>query len=173
MTKTFIHIVTMFVILVLAQATVFNHICLFGVAVPLVFIYLIVKLPVTMNVNTAMTIGFLLGISVDIFSDTQGMNALACTILSAVRLPVLRLYFPREDEMSFPLPSIRSLGTSIYLKYVFSLCVVYCTLFFLIESFSFLNLTRMILKIISSSVLTFVILIAFDSLTYRSREKRL
>lgn len=173
MTKTILHIALQFIILVLAQATVFNHICLFGVAVPLVFIYLIAKLPVTTSVNWVITIGFLLGMTVDVFSDTQGMNALACTILSAVRMPVLRLYFPREDEMSFPIPSFRSLGKAIYLKYIFSLCLVYGVLFFLIESFSFFNIMRLFLKAGASTLLTFIIIIAIDSLTYRNREKRL
>lgn len=47
-------------ILVLAQVIVFNHICLFNVAVPLVFIYLLVRLPITLSVNWMLTIGFFL-----------------------------------------------------------------------------------------------------------------
>lgn len=173
MAKSFINFLSLFIILILAQAVVFNHICLFGVALPLVFIYLIIKLPVTMNINWIMTIGFITGISVDIFSDTQGMNALACTILSALRLPVLRLYFPREDEMSVPVSSMRSLGPAVFMKYTLSLSVIYCALFFLIESFSLFDPIRLLTKIISSSLLTFVIIVAIDALTTRRREKRL
>ncbi|MBD5258543.1 MAG: rod shape-determining protein MreD [Barnesiella sp.] len=157
----------------MAQVIVFNHICLFGYAVPLVFIYLIIKLPMTMSTNWVLTVSFLLGLTIDIFSDTQGMNSLACTLLGVLRRPVLRLYFPREEEMSMPMPSFRSLGVAVYLKYVFSISLIYCALFFMIESFSLFNPMRLLIKIASSALLTFIIIIAIDSLTFRRNEKRL
>lgn len=169
MTKEILKYLLLFVILVVAQVIVFNHICLFNVAIPLVFIYFIVKLPVTLSVNWAMTFSFLIGLTVDIFSNTQGMNALACTILASSRIGMLRLYFPREDDMTNPEPSIRTLGPAVYMKYLITMVTVYCTLFFLIEAFTFYNWTLMLLRILASSTLTFVILLAFDSLTNKSR----
>ena len=47
MTKEIIRFFILFVILVLSQVVVFNHFCLFGVAIPLVFVYFIIKLPIT------------------------------------------------------------------------------------------------------------------------------
>lgn len=173
MVKTALQFILLYAILVMAQVIVFNHICLFGYAVPLVFIYIILKLPMTLGVNWVLTISFLTGMTIDIFSDTQGMNALACTILGVLRRPVLRLYFPREDEMTSPQPSFRSLGYAVYLKYVFSISLIYCTLFFLIEAFSFFEPLRLLIKIASSALLTFIIIIAIDSLTSRRNEKRL
>lgn len=173
MTKTFIHFLFIFIVMTIAQVIVFNHICLFGVALPLVFIYTNIKLPMTLNVNWVMTVGFLAGMTVDIFSDTQGMNALACTILSAVRRQILHLYFPREDEMSFPEPSARSLGAGVYMKYAFSMVLVYCALFFVIEAFSFFDPVRLIAKILGSTILTFIIIVAIDSITSSRSEKRL
>ncbi len=169
MTKEVLKYLLMFVILVVTQVVVFNHLCLFNVAIPLIFIYFIIKLPVTLPLNWAMTFGFLLGLTVDIFSNTQGMNALACTILSALRLPVLRLYFPREDDMTNPEPSFRTLGPGVYMKYLISAVFIYCALFFFIEAFTFYNWPLMLMRTIASTVLTFIILIAIDSLTTRSR----
>lgn len=173
MAKTLIRYILMYAILVVSQAIVFNHICLFGVAIPLVFIYLIIKLPMTLSNNWTMTVGFLLGVTIDILSDTQGMNALACTTTAAIRRSVLRLYFPREEEMSDSTPSMRSLGEGVFLKYAFSITLIYCTLYFIIESFTFFNPVRLVLKIVSSSILTFIIIFAIDSLTSKTREKRL
>ena len=42
MAKTFLSFLLLFVVLVLAQVTIFNHIWLFGMAMPLVFIYFII-----------------------------------------------------------------------------------------------------------------------------------
>ncbi len=53
--------------LVVAQVVVFNHICLFGMAVPFVFIYLLIALPLTMGQAKVISIAFFLGLTVDIF----------------------------------------------------------------------------------------------------------
>ncbi len=169
MAKEILKYLLLFVVLVVAQVVVFNHLCLFNVAVPLVFIYFIIKLPVNLPVNWAMTVSFLLGLMVDIFSNTQGMNALGCTVLAALRLPLLRLSFPREDDMSNPEPSLRTLGPAVYMKYLLTAVALYCAMFFLIEAFTFYNWGLMLLRIAASTLLTFIILLAFGSLTARTR----
>ncbi|MDE6283442.1 MAG: rod shape-determining protein MreD [Muribaculaceae bacterium] len=169
MTKEILKYLLLFIVLVVAQVVVFNHLCLFNVAVPLVFIYFIIKLPVTLSVNWAMTFSFILGLMVDIFSNTQGMNALACTVLAVMRLPLLRLYFPREEDMTNPEPSLHTLGPAAYMKYLLTTVAFYCAIFFLIESFTFYNWGLMVLRIVSSTLLTFIIILSFDSLTAKSR----
>lgn len=49
MNRTSLKFLLTFLLLVPAQALVFNHLVLFGTAVPLVFIYLIIILPVTLG----------------------------------------------------------------------------------------------------------------------------
>lgn len=113
MSKTTLQFLLLGLILVLAQVIVFNHICLFNVAVPMVFIYLIFRLPITLSQNWTLTISFFLGLIVDIFSDTYGMNAVACTVVAMLRRPVLRLYVPREEDLTRPEPSMLSLGVGV------------------------------------------------------------
>lgn len=173
MAKTILHFALLFVLLVAAQAIVFNHMCLFGVAVPLVFIYFLMRLPVTLGSISVMTLGFILGLTVDIFSDTTGMNALACTIIAALRLPLLRLYFPREEDLTNPEPSIRSLGANIYMKYAVTVVFVYCALFFSIEAFTFFSAGRLLARVIGSTLLTFILIICIDSLINQRSEKKL
>ena len=165
MTKEILKFAFMFVALAVCQVVVFNHICLFGVAIPLIFIYFIIKLPITLGVNWAMTFSFLLGLVIDIFADTQGMNAMACTVLAVCRVPMLNLYLPRQDDLGNPEPSVRTLGAAVFMKYALTMTAIYCTLFFVIEAFAFFNVFRMLLKIVSSTVLTFVVIMAIDGLT--------
>ena len=70
MAKEILKYLLLFVVLVIAQVVVFNHLCLFNVAIPLVFIYLIIKLPVDLSVNWTLSVAFFLGLAVDIFSNT-------------------------------------------------------------------------------------------------------
>ena len=173
MAKTVIQFTVLFITLVLAQSIIFNHVCLYNVALPFLFIYFIVRLPITLSPNWVMTLGFLLGTTIDIFSDTLGMNALACTIVSALRRPVLRLYIPRDEDMPQSEPSLRSLGVLIYVKYTVTIALLYSVLIFTIEAFSLFNLGLLLMRSACSTLLTSVLILGTDSLTIRHREKRL
>lgn len=163
----------MFITLTLLQVTVFNHICLFNLAVPFVFIYFMVRLPITLSTNWVLTLAFLLGLIIDIFSDTHGMHALACTITAMSRRRMLQLYFPREDDLTDPQPSVKSLGLGIYVKYLFTLVLFYCILIYLIESFTLFNPLLLIGRIVFSTLLTFALILGIDSIIRKRREKRL
>lgn len=173
MIRTFIKFLILAIVLVLLQVTVFNHVCLFNVAVPMTFIYVIMRLPITMGVGWVLTVAFFLGLSVDVFSDTQGMNALACTLLAMLRKPVFTLYFPREDEIGNPEPTMASLGAVVFTKYDLTMSLLYCFMIFLIEAFTFLNPVLLVLRIICSTILTTLLILAIDSLTVKRYAKRL
>jgi len=162
MTKEILKFAGIFAVLVLCQAVVFNHICLFGVAIPLVFIWFIVKLPFNLSINWVLTFSFLLGLTIDIFSNTLGMNALSCTLLAVCRKPVIRLYEPRQDDMPNPEPSSKTLGYAIFVKYALTLTALYCTFYFVAEAFTFFNLSLMFLRITGSTLLSFVVILAFE-----------
>lgn len=159
--------------MILAQVIIFNNLCLFNIAIPIVFIYFIIKLPVTLSTNWTLTLSFIIGLIIDIFSNTHGMNALSCTIIAMMRRSILRLYFPREDDLTNPEPSIRSLGIGVYAKYSFTIILLYCTLIFVIESFSIFNWGILLARIFASTILTFLLIIGIDNLTIKRREKRL
>lgn len=161
-------------LLVPLQGLVFNHMVLFNVAVPLVFIYLILMMPVTLNTNWSVTLGFLVGLAVDIFSDTPGLNALCCTILSFSRKPVFHLYVSMDEDLAGRSPSILSMGAATFMKYAITLSLIYCTLLFVVEASQFFIFELMILRIVCSTVYTFLLLYTLDSLTTkRKSEKRL
>lgn len=164
MARTTLNFIILTIIIVLAQAIVFNHVCLFDVAMPFVYIYIIVRLPIGLAVNWVLTIGFLLGLTIDIFSDTYGMNALAATVTSMARRPILRLYLPPEDDSSPLEPSVRTLGTEVYAKYLLTMTLLFCSLIFMIESFSFFSPVRMVFRILASTLLSWLIMLGIDSL---------
>lgn len=159
-------------LLLLLQAILFNRIHLFGVAVPLVFIYVIFRLPVDLSTVWVLTVSFILGLVVDIFSNTPGMNALACTLLAFIRKPVLLLYLPHGNDYASEKPSLREFGMWLYVRYALTLTFLYCASLFVIESFSFFDLPYMLLRIAGSTLLTFILILCIDSLN-QQREKRL
>ena len=163
MTKNAIVSAVMFLLMVFLQV-VCNRICLFNIAVPFVFVYFILRLPMSLSVNWVMTLSFLIGLVVDIFSNTYGMYAMSSIIIGALRKTIFTLFYPREDEMSNPIPSINTLGVSTYIKYMFTLVLLLCVVIYFIQLFTFYNIGLTIMRIIGSSLLTAVILFGFDSI---------
>ena len=172
MTKTVIQFIVLFLALVVVQL-VCNKIVLFNIAMPVVFIYLILRLPVNLHGGWVLTIAFFSGLIIDIFNNTPGMNALACTIMAALRRPVFNLFVSRENDMNIPIPSVDSMGVSDYFKYMATLVTIYCTLIFLIQAFSLHNLALTVARIVGSSILSVVIIFGLDTLVSTRREKRL
>lgn len=173
MTKTTFHLALLFAILVLAQGVIFNHLVLFGCAMPFVFVYLLITLPATTSANVAMSVGFALGLCIDAFSDTYGVNALCCTVLAFMRRPMLRLYVQRDEDFSGQALTLRTMGAAAFMKYSLTMTAAYCLMAVTIESFAFVNFWRIILRIISGTLYTFVLIYAIDSLSFGRHEKKL
>lgn len=167
--ETMIRIAIQFILLVLIQSLIFNNLIIGGYAMACVFVYSIIALPVTLNDNLRLTIGFLLGLMVDIFANTQGLNALCCTMAVALQRPVFHLYVNREEDLAGATPSSRSMGHAAFLKYAVTMTLIYCALMHTVESFSFFNFGRLMLRISTGTVYTFVIVFAIDSILSHRR----
>ena len=85
MIKQTIHIVLQFVGFVLLQVWVLNNIHLFRVAELFLYIYVIVKFPTQMSRSQMVVTSFLLGFAIDMFSNTPGMHAAACSLTGFLR----------------------------------------------------------------------------------------
>lgn len=164
MNKTYILPIILFPILILLQVLICNHIMLFNIAVPFIFIYFIIRFPIGAARNLELTLSFLLGLIIDIFSDTPGLNALSCTLLSGIRPTVFYAYVTRDDKTKQIIPCISTIGWQNYSKYVISLSVIFCLLEFGIEFFNFASFREVIVLTLGSSVLTFAMILGIDSL---------
>lgn len=156
-----------FVLLVLFQVLLLNRISLFGVATPILYIYFLLKLPIGRNLFFVIISGFLLGLVVDIFLNTPGMNAAATTLMAAFRKPFLDMFFSREEYDEY-VPGIHA-GTASFVKFAVFFVVLHHTLLFFIESFTFFNLPNTLLRIAASSVLTLGLIFTLDSFMYKKK----
>ncbi|MDE6575698.1 MAG: rod shape-determining protein MreD [Muribaculaceae bacterium] len=169
MTKFAIKYALAFLLLIPAQAIVFNHMILFNVALPLVFLYLIIILPITLGTNISMLLSFLAGAVLDVFCDTPGVNALCCTLVSFARKPLFHLYVSMDEDLAGFSPSSRTMGHAAYMKFMSTVVVLYLSLMFTIEAFQFFSFKLLVLRIITSSAYTFILLYALDCLSLRPR----
>lgn len=167
-----IRIITQAILLILIQALIFDKLIIGGCAMAHIFLYTIIAMPVTLNDNIRLTIAFLSGLAIDILTNTQGLNALCCTLTIAIQRPIFHLYVNREEDLGGASPSSQSMGLPAFIKYALSIALIYTILYHSIETFSLHNYSRMLLRIATGTIYTLTIIIATDTiLTHRRRAK--
>lgn len=164
MTKDIIKFSILFIMLLLVQILICNHIAIFNVAIPIVFIYFIIRLPISMGNGWLFTLSFLMGFIIDIFSDTPGINSLASTLLAGMKKPAFYAYVPKDDKTKHLTPSISSLGLKTYCKFLITMVGLYCAMVFCIEYFNFADVKEIVILSASSCLLSFMTLLAIDCL---------
>lgn len=149
------------IIILLLQVLVLNNLSISGYAVPFVYLWIILRLPESLSRSLVIALGFLIGLFIDIFCNTPGMHALATTIIAYLKDPVTLLYVPREEIKSASI-SISGLGIAIYVKLLLTIVMIFCISIYVIEAFTFLNPIHLLLKIGTSFVSTFILILALD-----------
>lgn len=147
----------------LLQVTVFNQLHLFG-GIALIYLLPLIKMPVQMNRPLQILLGFICGLTIDIFSNTPGMNALVCTLIMWLRLPILHMFII-ADELKTGVPGALKIGLSPYLRYAFSIVTIYTIVLYLIESFTLFNIVPLILHILITTILTMAFAFALEVAT--------
>jgi rod shape-determining protein MreD len=149
--------------LAMLQVLVLNQMHIWGYATPFLYIYFILKLNTRTSRNALMLWAFALGLVIDIFGNTPGMNAASVILLAFSRTSILRLVTLRDIDEGFR-PSVRSMGVSSFMRYVFLSCSLFCTVLFLIDTFSFYDFPVLLLKILSSIVSTMLCVFCVEML---------
>lgn len=151
-----------FVLMVGLQALVFNHIHLLGYATPMPYIYVLLILPNDTARWVYVALGFALGLTIDLFSNTLGAAAATTTLVGLLTPWMLDLFGPDDRPEESFVPSTRTMRWSGFLKYAAFLTIVHTALFFLIESFSLFHLLTLLLNIVGSVLLTLVLIMAIE-----------
>ena len=98
MSSTVIINIARFIILLLMQVVVFNRIDLFGLADPYHYILFIILYPVNGNRALLLVSSFLLGLFIDMFTNSGGVHAAASLVLAYVRPSIFKFSFGLSYE---------------------------------------------------------------------------
>ena len=159
-----------FIGLIALQVFVLDNVHFLGVFLPLIYIYALLRWPPDLSPNWTLILGFLLGLSVDMLSNTPGMHASATTLIAAFRYPVLRL-FVSKDELGSKDVSESSLGMGAFWKYTIILVLIHHTVLFFLESFSLVNWSLILAKIPVCSMLTLLFIFALERINSKEDAK--
>lgn len=156
-----------FVVAVLVQILICNHINFLGYINPLVYIYFILLFPFNANRSLFLVLAFALGLTIDMFSDSGGANAAACLFIAYIRPSVLRFAF----GISYEHQSVKLENTAFGQRMVYITILVFIHHSFLLslEIFNISNILLILKNTLFFSI--FTILIITLSITLFSQKK--
>ena len=161
MNASSIKYVIQFAVVVLLQVLLFNNMDYFYLVSPYIYLIFILDLPLDIKTPALMLISFLLGLTVDFFSNTLGLHTFACVILGFIRNGYLKVLFS-QLEFKFQEPSVIQFGTSGYLKYALGMVSIHHIALFLMEALSFSNFGFLFLRIIINIALSLFIIMCYE-----------
>ena len=151
-----------FLVLLLVQGLVLNHIHLFTCATPLLNILFVLHFRRNSPRWAVLLWCFGMGLGIDVFANTPGVAASAMTLMGLVQPYLFELFVPRDSADDL-LPSLRSIGVTSYFCYALILVLGYSLVYFTLEAFNFFNWLQWAVNNGASTVLTFVLVMATES----------
>ena len=171
MNKTALQIIR-FVVLVLLQVLVINHIRLGGYVHPYIYMIFIMLLPFSTPKWQILVLGFALGLTVDLFTGTLGLHAGATTLMAFCRPSIIKLVSGNQKFENITEPNLGQLGGIWFFRYALCMVFIHHLALFFLESFSFRLLGQVMLRILLSVPVSIflIMMILFIFKTEKRRE---
>ncbi len=142
-------------VLVLVQALVLNHINFLGYINPYPYILFIVLYPVNNNRTLFVFLSFLIGLTVDLFTDSGGIHAAACVTIAYIRPPILKFSFGSFYDYQTIKFNQTEIGSR--LGYFAIIALIHHLILFSLEVFNTSDIILILKKTLFSSIFTILL----------------
>ena len=113
---------------------------------------------------------FLTGLTLDSFMDTPGMHTLATVAIAYFRIFYLKGTLSKEQMDTLKQPDIAGTSIQWFLLYAFIMTFMHHTILFFAEAFTFAEVLSTLYRIVLSTAVTVIIIVAIHLLFYRVRD---
>lgn len=144
-----------FIFLLAAQVVIFNNIDLFGYINPYPYILFILLYPVNTNRAGLLVASFLLGLTVDFFTNSGGIHATACLLLAYIRPTFFKFAFGLSYE--YQTIKINDRLSPERFTFIFISIVTHHFILFLLEFFKFAFIFEALLRTIITTLFTLIV----------------
>ena len=158
--------VIMFPVLVLIQVLILNHVQFSGYVNPYLYILFIMLLPMSTPRYLVLPLAFLIGLTVDVFSNSLGIHAAASTLIAYLRPVLIRIISTHEEDRS-EFPGLKQNGFLWFLYYTIGMVLLHHFVLFYLEIFSFQNFFHTFFKIVLSSLFSIFIIVLSQFIIFR------
>ena len=155
--------ISRFFILASIQILILNNVQFSGYINPFVYILFILILPPKMPKAIVLILAFIMGFTIDIFSDSYGIHSSATILLAFLRPNVLSLVSIKggEDLESI---GIKQLRIKRFFTYSSILCLIHHFTLFFLEAFRLNEFFDTFLRALYSSVISISMILLIESL---------
>ncbi len=156
----------MFLALVFTQVLVLNQVQVSGYINPYVYVLFVLLLPLSTPRYLLLILAFLMGLAIDIFSDSLGIHASATVFIAYIRPFVIRSISNREEDRN-DYPGLLQNKFSWFLSYVSILVFFHHFILFYLEVFTLSHFLSTFLKVLFSSVFSIFVIVLSQFLIFR------
>ena len=157
MASTYLLVFKRFIFLVLLQVLIFNKFDLFGIYNPYICLVFILTFPVKMSKISFMVVAFAFGFTLDLFSNSLGLNTTACLTVAFLRSYIMNFIFGDFfDRLGLKLIKnyVSDSSFSQKILYVSSIILIHHFILFSLEAFSLKHMSTVMLKTIITYLLS-------------------
>lgn len=161
-----------FIVLIPLQVFIFDNINLNGHINPMVYIYFVLLLPFETPGWLLLFSAFAMGLSIDLFNGTPGLNTSATVLIAFLRPFIIRMVSTNREFEPGMLPTIMHIGFRWFLTYAFLLTIIHHFVFFLVELFKLGNILSLFQRTVYTTLFTLVLMIIFQYLFWGKSKER-
>lgn len=155
MNSTLIVNVFRFILLLAIQVVVFNNMNFYGYVSTFPYILYIILFPVNGNKTALVVSSFLLGLVLDMFSNSGGVHATACLILAYFRPYIFKFSFGLSYE--YQTVKLNDILTPERFSFLLIATLLHHLVLFTLEAFEFSFILEVLLRTLLSSAFTLLL----------------
>ncbi len=157
-----------FLVLLIVQIVICQHVCLFGYMTPALFLLALFLLPLELPLSLQYFIGFATGFVVDAFAHTLGVSSFSCTLIMFLRPFIVRFLngsnINRFENIDRPVPGVKDFRW--ILLYTFILTAIYQIVSVLLGTMTFKNFGHTLMVILGNTVFTVFVILCVEYVFY-------
>lgn len=155
------------VILVVIQVFILNNIQFSGFVNPYFYVLFILLLPFETPGWLLLSLAFVLGITIDLFSNTPGLHASATVFMAFLRPLVLDYFAPRDGYVPGTFPRIYYYGFGWFFQYSAILILGHHFFLFYMEVFQLSDFLLTFKRVVYSTIFTLFLVIISQFFIFR------
>lgn len=144
-----------FILLLTAQIIIFNNINFLGYISPFPYLLFIILYPVNGNKYGLLVASFVLGLIIDMFSNSGGIHATACVVLAYYRPYLFKFSFGLSYE--YQTVKLNDVLTPERFSFILLTVLIHHLILFILEAFQFNFFWDILIRTILSTIFTILI----------------
>ena len=149
--------ISRFVLLLAIQIIIFNNMNFLGYISPFPYILFIILYPVNGNKSGLIASSFLLGITLDLFSNSGGIHATACLVLAYLRPSLFKFAFGLSYE--YQTIKLNDVITPQRFTFIFLSVIIHHFTLFILEAFQLSYILDTLITTVLSTIFTIILCI--------------